>query len=223
MAIIVSINANYIASAQLSLANDAQRIATIPYLPNIKARIKYLSSEGGARKERMEITNSGDTMYELHADPIAFLELREWQIVPMNATFDQTVHLRKALAPVESYFPSVTWVDGDGKDLLLSQDIANTNLMDDRLDAFSKKYHSDKKIVTGRIKKYVAVSYIDRFKTEHVDYFEFVSTGEGVLMDSTEGNEIFSRHDELRRSKDKLSYTNSSPDDIDRLWIKLRK
>ena len=63
MAIIVSFNANSIAKAQLSLANDAQRIATLPYLPNIKARFKFISSEDGVRKEKLEVNNSGDSMY----------------------------------------------------------------------------------------------------------------------------------------------------------------
>ncbi|PBP44108.1 hypothetical protein CCL11_13380 [Pseudomonas syringae] len=126
MAILVSINANSIAKAQLSLANDAQRIATLPYLPNIKARFKLVSSNDGVRKEKLEITNSGDSMYELRAFPIAFLELRELQVVSANGPYTKSSNLNKFSIPLESYFPNVTMVDGTDKDFVLYQDIENT-------------------------------------------------------------------------------------------------
>ncbi|WP_085716121.1 hypothetical protein [Pseudomonas sp. B28(2017)] len=222
MAIMVSINANFIAKAQLSLANDAQRIATLPYLPNIKARFKFVASESGVRKDKLEVTNSGDAMYELRAVPIAFLELRELQVVPMSETYKKNSHLNKTLIPLEGYFPNVTWVDGSDKDFVLYQDIENTDLLEDRLNAFSKKYDSEDKHVIGGIKRYLVVSYKDRFKAQHTDYFEFDPMGEGVLMDSSEGEGIFNSYNEYSRQKVKLNYKLSTPEDIGVLWVKLK-
>lgn len=222
MAIIVSINANSIAKAQLSLANDAQKIATLPYLPNIKARFKFVSSEDGVRKEKLEVTNSGDAMYELRAVPIAFLELRELQFVPSNGAYIENTHLNKSLIPLEGYFPSVIWVDGNDKDFVLYQDIENTELLEGRLDTFTKKYSvGDKNVVAG-IKKYLVVTYKDRFKVKHTDFFEFDPMGEGVLIDSSVGEVVFNRYDEYARQKVKLNYKLSTPEDIGVLWEKLK-
>lgn len=222
MAIIVSINANSIAKAQLSLANDAQRIATLPYLPNIKARFKFIPSEGGIRKEKLEVTNSGDAMYELRAVPVAFLEVRELQVVPMNGAHKENTHLKKFLIPLEGYFPSVIWVDGSDKDFVLYQDIENTELLEDRLNTFSKKYNTEDKNVVGGIKKYLAVTYKDRFKIKHTDYFEFDPVGEGVLIDSIEGEAVFNTYNGYSQQKIKLNYKSSTPEDIGFLWIKLK-
>lgn len=164
MAIIVSFNANSIAKAQLSLANDAQRIATLPYLPNIKARFKFISSEDCVRKEKLEVNNSGDSMYELRAVPIPFLKLRELQVVSINGPYTKNTHLNKSTIPLEGYFPNVTWVDGSDKDFVLYQDIENAGLLEDRLNVFSKKYSSEEKHIIGGIEKYLLVSYKDRFK-----------------------------------------------------------
>ncbi|RON68046.1 hypothetical protein [Pseudomonas fluorescens] len=222
MAILVSINANSIAKAQLSLANDAQKIATLPYLPNIKAQFKFISSEGGIRKEKLEVTNSGDAMYELRAVPIAFLELRELQVVPMDEAYKRSDHLNKSTIPLEGYFPNVTWVDGSDKDFVLYQDIENTDLLEDRLNAFSKKYSSEEKHVVGSIKKYLRVSYKDRFKALHTDYFEFDPMGEGVLLDGSEGEVVFKSYNEYSQQKIKLDYKISTPEDIGNLWVKLK-
>ncbi|UQS90720.1 hypothetical protein M5C90_04425 [Pseudomonas chlororaphis subsp. piscium] len=201
MAIIVSINANSIAKAQLSLANDAQRIATLPYLPNIKARFKFVSSEDGVRKEKLEVTNSGDSMYELRAVPIAFLELRELQVVPINGPYTKNTHLNKSTIPLEGYFPNVTWVDGSDKNFVLYQDIEDTSLLEDRLNVFSKKYSSEEKHIIGGIEKYLLVSYKDRFKALHTEYFQFDPMGEGVLMDSSEGEAVFKNHSESSQKR----------------------
>lgn len=222
MAIIVSINANSIAKAQLSLANDAQRIATLPYLPNIKARFKFVSSEDGVRKEKLEVTNSGDSMYELRAVPIAFLELRELQVVPINGPYAKNTNLNKSTIPLEWYFPNVTWVDGSDKDFVLYQDIENTGLLEDRLNIFSKNYSSEEKHIIGGIKKYLLVSYRDRFKALHTDYFQFDPMGEGVLMDSSEGEAVFKIYNEYSQKKIKLDYKVSTPEEIGTLWLKLK-
>lgn len=222
MAIIVSINANSIAKAQLSLANDAQRIATLPYLPNIKARFKFVSSEDGVRKEKLEVTNSGDSMYELRAVPIAFLELRELQVVPINGPYTKNTNLNKSTIPLEWYFPNVTWVDGSDKDFVLYQDIENTGLLEDRLNVFSKNYSSEEKHIIGGIKKYLLVSYRDRFKALHTDYFQFDPMGEGVLMDSSEGEAVFKIYNEHSQKKIKLDYKVSTPEEIGNLWLKLK-
>lgn len=222
MAIIVSINANSIAKAQLSLANDAQRIATLPYLPNIKARFKFVSSEDGVRKEKLEVTNSGDSMYELRAVPIAFLELRELQVVPINGPYTKNTNLNKSTIPLEWYFPNVTWVDGSDKDFVLYQDIENTGLLEDRLNVFSKNYSSEEKHIIGGIKKYLLVSYRDRFKALHTDYFQFDPMGEGVLMDSSEGEAVFKIYNEYSQKKIKLDYKVSTPEEIGNLWLKLK-
>lgn len=222
MAIIVSINANSIAKAQLSLANDAQRIATLPYLPNVKARFKFVSSENGARKEKLEVTNSGDSMYELRAVPIAFLELRELQVVSINGPYIKNTNLNKFTIPLEGYFPSVTWVDGSDKDFVLYQDIENTSLLEDRLNVFSKSYSSEEKHIIGGIEKYLLVSYRDRFKALHVDYFKFDPMGEGVLMDSSEGEAVFKTYNEYSQKKIKLDYKISTPEEIGDFWLKLK-
>ncbi|WP_025168207.1 hypothetical protein [Pseudomonas syringae] len=222
MAIIVSINANSIAKAQLSLANDAQRIATLPYLPNIKARFKFVSSEDGVRKEKLEVTNSGDSMYELRAVPIAFLELRELQVVPINGSYTKNTHLNKSTIPLEGYFPNVTWVDGSDKNFVLYQDIEGTGLLEDRLNVFSKKYSSKEKHIIGGIEKYLLVSYKDRFKALHTDYFQFDPMGEGVLMDSSEGGAVFKSHSESSQKKIKLDYKVSTPEEIGNFWLKLK-
>lgn len=222
MAIIVSINANSIAKAQLSLANDAQRIATLPYLPNVKARFNFLSSEDGVREEKLEVTNSGDSMYELRAVPIAFLELRELQVAPINGPYTKNTHLNKSIIPLEGYFPNVTWVDGSEKDFVLYQDIGNTGLLEDRLNIFSKKYSSEEKHIIGGIQKYLLVSYKDRFKTLHTDYFQFDPMGEGVLMDSSEGEAVFKGYNESSQKKIKLDYKTSTPEEIGKFWLKLK-
>jgi len=222
MAIIISINANSIAKAQLSLANDAQRIATLPYLPNIKARFKFVSSEDGVRKEKLEVTNSGDSMYELRAVPIAFLELRELQVVPINGPYIKNTHLNKSTVPLEGYFPNVTWVDGSDKNFVLYQDIEDTGLLDDRLNAFSKKYSSEEKHIIGGIEKYLLVSYKDRFKALHTDYFQFDPMGEGVLMDSSEGEAVFKSYNESSQKKVKLDYKISTPEEIGKFWLKMK-
>ncbi|AKF43777.1 hypothetical protein ACQJ22_25010 [Pseudomonas fragariae (ex Marin et al. 2024)] len=222
MAILVSINANSIAKAQLSLANDAQRIATLPYLPNIKARFKLVSSNDGVRKEKLEITNSGDSMYELRAFPIAFLALRELQVVSANGPYTKNAHLKKLSIPLESYFPNGTMVDDMDKDFVLYQDIENTGLLKDRLDAFSKKYDSEEKHVIGGIDKYLVVSYKDRFNVLHTDYFQFDHAGEGVLMGSSDGEGVFKRYNEYSKKEIKLDYKISTPEEIGNLWVKLK-
>lgn len=222
MAIVVSINANSIAKAQLSLANDAQRIATLPYLPNIKARFKLVSSNDGVRKEKLEITNPGDSMYELRVFPIAFLELRELQVVSVNAPYTKNTHLNKFPIPLESYFPNVTIVDGTNKDFVLYQDIENTGLLEGRLDALFKKYDSEEKHIIGGIEKYLVASYKDRFNVLHTDYFQFDHTGEGVLMDSSGGEAVFKRYNEYSKKGIKLDYKLSTPEEIGNLWVKLK-
>lgn len=222
MAIIVSFNANSIAKAQLSLANDAQRIATLPYLPNIKARFKFISSEDGVRKEKLEVNNSGDSMYELRAVPIAFLKLRELQVVSINGPYTKNTHLNKSTIPLEGYFPNVTWVDGSDKDFVLYQDIENAGLLEDRLNVFSKKYSSEEKHIIGGIEKYLLVSYKDRFKVLHTDYFQFDPMGEGVLMDSSEGEVVFKSYNESSQKKIKLDYKSSTPEEIGKFWLKLK-
>lgn len=218
MAISVSLSANHIATAQLQLATEAQKVAILPYQPNISARFKYLPSLGSTTKGQLLITNDGDTAAQLQIEPIAFLDLHELQIIPINGPATRSVHLQRALLGLNHYFPNITLINDESKHFELTQEIDNIDALALKIDELSKSQNSNTTSLTGYVEKYVKVFYLDRFKTEHVDYFRFDPSGEGVLMSRSEGEAMFSRYATLQQSHQTLDYWDASKEDIATLW-----
>ncbi|MDR3413318.1 MAG: hypothetical protein P4L87_20590 [Formivibrio sp.] len=216
MAIVVSVQANLIAKAQLALADESKNLTMLQHLPEIKAKFEYVDSEKRWRKERLVISNVGDEMHEFSSYEIAFVSLKELQLLHKNQEPDPSMHLKKARIPLAEYFPNVSFGVNQDKGVICTMDVDNTNLLDKNLGEFENLYLTNNKSMNSNIERFLRVGYKDKFRKKHVEYLKFGPAGESIPMNIEEGVEVFKEYE----AKNMLNFTKSTAKDINILWLK---
>jgi len=220
MAIIISYQANSIARAQLTVADNSQKLAMLQHLPEIKAEIQYIGSMDGVRQDRLVISNVGSDMYEFRSDEIAFISLRELQLLHRNQKPVENMHLQKARIPLTDYFPFTRFGVNQDKGVISMLNINNNGVLNSELSKFEKLYFTKDKSMASNIERYLMVGYKDKFGKKHIKYFKFGPAGESIPMDEKLGVNVFLEF--KTKSEDSLNFIKSSVQEINNIWLKYR-
>lgn len=218
MAIIVSYQANLISEAQLKVANESQQISERQYLPEIEAKLQRMDSTSGKERYKLVISNIGESMYEFQSYEIAYLSIRELQILYKNEVPTPDSHLKVAMIPLTNYFPNVRYVINYDKGVINTLEIDSNNTTTLLSKHLAQKYKNTKKSIDIRIESFIRVNYKDKFGSEHTNYFRFGMFGESIAIDNEKGIRTFSEYREMTSNNNSIDYKNPEISNISRLW-----
>lgn len=218
MAIIVSYQANLIAKAQLQLANESQQLALKEHLPEIEAKFQRPDPTKGREKEELIISNIGESMYEFQSYEIAYLSIRELQVVYAHQTTTPGVHLKRAMIPLTNYFPTFSYIVNYNKGVIKTLEIENRDTLPSLTTRLEKDYKEIRKSINIEIERFMRTEYKDKFGGEHVDYFKFGVFGESIAIDNEKGMTIFSEYSKMVSNGSFVDYEIPEKSNISHIW-----
>uniref|UniRef100_E6PN87 Uncharacterized protein n=1 Tax=mine drainage metagenome TaxID=410659 RepID=E6PN87_9ZZZZ len=93
---LLALMALIVSTAQWRVAADSRYLANIRYLPHINAELSLDNSREGWQTDKFVISNSGGDVYDLASRPIAFLDIRELQLLRPGQKPDPNMRLKSA-------------------------------------------------------------------------------------------------------------------------------
>lgn len=233
MAILVSYQSNKIAKsqltvaesqlqvdrAQLEVANHAIQLQEQEQLPDVKAKIRTVIDENGDVSDSVEILNTGKDLYDLNSSIVAFLSVRELQVINSNKPPKQVPHLINAFIPIDNYPESFTIVEDPNNGKMSTIQIKSTRKLDQTFEEFKTTHETKSRSVVSFIEKYIYISYKDKFGLKHSKYYQFGPGGDSIPMDNTSGEDIFKMHQFGIKNQRYIDMENIDKNTLDRLWV----
>ncbi|WP_429046775.1 hypothetical protein [Aeromonas veronii] len=233
MAILVSYQSNVIAEsqlkidesqlqvdqAQLQVANHAIQLQEQEQLPDVKAKIRTVIDENGDVSDSVEILNTGKDLYDLNSSIVAFLSVRELQVINGNTPPKQVPRLINAFIPIYNYPENFIIVEDPNNGKMSTIQIKSTRKLDQTFEEFKTTHETKSRSVVSFIEKYIYISYKDKFGLKHSKYYQFGPGGDSIPMDNTSGEDIFKMHQLGIKHQKYIDMENIDKNTLDRLWV----
>ncbi len=205
--------------AQLQVAHHAIQLQEQEQLPDVKANFRTVKHEDGEEFYRVEILNTGKDLYDLNNEIIAFLSMRELQVISDNKPLEQVPHLISAVIPIGNYPESLTEVKDPNNGEMFTTKIKNTRELEQAFETFRSSQETKSRSLVSFIEKYLYVSYKDKFGKNHSKYYHFGPGGDAIPMDNVSGDNIFKLHQLGIERQKYIDIDNIDKRKLERLWI----
>lgn len=223
MAIVVSLKANSIADTQTALAEEANRISMLEYIPEVTAEFRLVRSDSDSRTEHLVVENKGKPLYEFESYSIAFLSVRELELVNIEHPANNSYERVGMMVPIINYFPIVAYRPNNNSGEIFRQIIEDVNMLRDSIESFDQELRIQNKYTAATIERYIKVSYVDSQNKKYTQYFRFGVGGDGIPITEDEGKTAYSLHKQLTDSSHAIDYMNSTPEQMISLWDHYKK
>lgn len=210
----------FVSISQTTLASHSNEIAKIPYLPQIISRLKSEGSACGPKSWELITSNISGNAYDVQVNPIAFLNIRELQLLNLGEKPKQNAHLKSATIPLEGYFLPIAYGTSDTKGKLVVQCTDNPSKMDMSEREFDSIYESKMhNSITHDTIIYIMVKYKDRFRNSHTKFFKVDGSGQTVPVSPSLGRNEFNIYHNMINENKYLIYGKSTGIDIMDKWL----
>lgn len=218
-AVLLGIMAVVVSISQAWLALKSYELSKLPYLPEITANVTMGGKRCGTGSWKLTTSNISGNAYNVDVRAIAFLSIRQLQLLKPGKKINQSVHLKRALVPLRNYFVPLSYGTGatDGK--LVVQCTQPLDAIDGSTQDFEHLYApKGKKSITSNAVIYMAVSYKSRFMGEQTRYFQINSGGQAVPISVDSGKDVFNNYTTMVAKGQYLKYGSSTGRDIMQVW-----
>lgn len=223
MAIIVSWQANSIADSQATLAEDANRIAMLEHIPEIEVEFRLIRSNNGTRTEHLVVMNKGKPLYEFDSYSVAFLSIKESELVSIDNPSNRAYERVGMMLPIENYYPIVKYRPNNNVGEIHRQEVLDVNKLQEAIEGFNRLLSVKKKTANSSIKRYTRASYVDVHGEQYTQYFKIGVGGDGIPISVNEGSEVYSFHKQLTEAGQVIDYDNTAPDRLLSFWENNKK
>lgn len=213
MAIIVSFCSYLISEQSLTLSK-------LDHLPVISAEFRHEIRENERPSHSLIISNSGAAMYEFKAYLFSFLDIQELQVVRLDEEVKK-VPLKGAMIPLENYLSLVSHSSNDNQGIISKYFVMDGSKLDRAINSFASKKAQNARSFGDKVKRYLFVSYNDKFGVHHNKYFKFSPAGTSIPLINQDGKLLLSKHNEDSDMGSKLDYRDPTTAELIRLWEKL--
>jgi hypothetical protein len=219
VAILLGIMAVVVSASQAWLAYKSYELTKLPYLPQIAANVTMGGDRCGTESWKLTTTNQSGNAYDVIVHPIAFLSIRDLQLLRIGQKPNPNIHLKSALIPLRGYFSPLSYGTSAAQGEIVIQCTEPLNEMDNSKLEFESLYApKGKKSITSNVDIYMVVSYKDRFRNSHTRYFQVDAGGQAVPVSDSLGQNIFNRYRRMVAEDQYLEYGSSTGNDIMRVW-----
>lgn len=220
-AVLLGIMAIVVSISQAWLAHKSYELSKLKYLPEIAANVTMGGKRCGAGSWKLTTSNISGNAYNVDVRAIAFLSMRELQLLKPGQKLNRSVHLKRALVPLRGYFSPVSYGTGATNGKLVVQCTQPLDAMDGSTQDFEHLYApKGERSITSSTVIYMAVSYKSRFMDEQTRYFRINSGGQAVPISVGSGNEVFNNYTIMAAKGQYLEYGASTGQDIMHVWKK---
>lgn len=219
VAILLGIMAIVVSASQAWLAYKSYELTKLPYLPQITANVTMGGERCGTESWKLTTTNLSGNAYDVRVRAIAFLSIRQLQLLRVGQKPNQNIHLKSALIPLRGYFSPLSYGTSATEGELVIQCTEPLEVMDSSEREFEALYApKGKKSITSNVVIYMVVSYKDRFRNSQTGYFQVNAGGQAVPISADSGQNIFNRYTRMVVKDQYLKYGSSTGNDIMRMW-----
>lgn len=211
MAILVSCKSNEIAQSDMELNKLA-------HLPVISATFDTSRDVHGRISHTLNIIKSGGPMYEFAAIPFSYIKLYEMIILEPEKS-DALSSSRSVRVPLTGYFPYISYSSGAEDGPIMQYHISGPEKFHEVFHSFSDKKSDENSRISSDIEKYLVVSYTDKFREKHTQYYSFDYAGRSIPMDDSAGRELFLKYSkESKSSQHVIEYSSPSITRFENVW-----
>ncbi|MBD3896900.1 hypothetical protein IEI94_13660 [Halomonas sp. ML-15] len=219
VAILLGIMAVVVAASQAWLAYKSYELTKLPYLPQIAANITMGGERCGEESWKLTTRNLSGSAYDVRVEPIAFLSIRELQLLRVGQEPNSNIELKTALLPLRGYFSLLSYASSATQGELVIHCTKPLKEMDSSKREFEALYASNaEKSITSHVDVYMVVSYKDRFRNSHTKYFQVSAGGMAEPISEDSGRNLSGRYSRMVDEGQHLEYSSSTGDDILRAW-----
>lgn len=211
MAILVSCKSNEIAQSDMELNKLA-------HLPLISSAFKTSRDNTGRISHTLNIDKSGGPMYNFVALPISYIRLYEMKILDPTKSDAHNIN-RSVRVPLLGYFPYISFSSGSEEGTIMQYHVDGPEKFHDVFNAFSDKNSQESNRLSSDIEIYLAVSFTDKFKEQHTQYFSFDYAGRSIPMSESAGRDFFYKYSIESKSKEQvIDYSSPSVTRFESVW-----
>jgi len=165
--ILLGIMAIVVSASQAWLAYKSYELTKLPYLPQIAANVTMGGERCGEDSWKLTTTNLSGSAYDVRVDPIAFLSIRELQLLRFGQEPNPNIDLKTALIPLRGYFSPLSYGTSETQGDLVIHCTKNLNVMDGPKREFESSYaSSEEKSITSNVEIYIVVSLLCSGRTQ---------------------------------------------------------
>lgn len=197
----ISEKQNVIAEIQAGIAAEQNAISIQSLMPNIRPIISYPEGDQRRKNINIDIYNTGDILYSLSSEIFCFVDVCKAELnkgVNNPITYDVKELNKTSIALNDLFSPAIIIYDhNSGKIQTRSSDQYY------RYESVSRQFYLDNFYWQTKLRIYLKINYMDKFKKDHTDYYTFdsgvgaiplsVKTGDALykeFINATDGNSV---------------------------------